>query len=260
MTQPTVPLRFEHELVVPGTPDEVWAAIATAAGISSWMMPTELEERLGGTVVFHMGDEDSRGTITGWEPPFRVAYEEPDWDTLGGQAGGTPVTPLVTEFLVEAQSGGTCLVRVVSSAFGTGADWERESMAGMEFGWRPMLDNLIVYLTHFRGQHGTPMDAMTTVEGAAPEVWTSLRSELGLHEVGQAVEARGIKGEVDRLGDGNALVRLTAPLPGYFTFWVHDMGGETVAGMAGYLFSDEASDYIEREHTAWQTWLTSLGS
>ena len=88
MTQPNVPQRFELELVVPGTPEQVWDAIATADGISAWMMPTELDERLGGTVVFHMGDEDSRGTITGFEPPRRVAYEE-DWATLGGQAGGT---------------------------------------------------------------------------------------------------------------------------------------------------------------------------
>ena len=57
-------------------------------------------------------------------------------------------------------------------------------------------------------------------------------------------------------------MRLTAPLPGY----CHLLGSrnqwaaKTVAGMAGYLFSDEARDYIERERTAWQTWLTSLGS
>ncbi len=39
---------------MPGTPAQVWDAIATANGISSWMMPTELEEREGGAVAFHM--------------------------------------------------------------------------------------------------------------------------------------------------------------------------------------------------------------
>ena len=48
------------------------------------------------------------------------------------RARGAPVTPLATEFLVEAQSGGTCVLRVVSSAFGTGADWEQEFFDEME--------------------------------------------------------------------------------------------------------------------------------
>ena len=45
MTTPPIPYRFELELEVPGTPDEVWHAIATADGIGAWMMPTELEGR-----------------------------------------------------------------------------------------------------------------------------------------------------------------------------------------------------------------------
>ena len=32
---------------VPGTPDEVWQAIATGPGISSWFVPTKFEDRDG---------------------------------------------------------------------------------------------------------------------------------------------------------------------------------------------------------------------
>src|SRR5579859_2105919 len=35
------------EVEVPGTPEEVWQAIATGPGISSWFVPTEFEERDG---------------------------------------------------------------------------------------------------------------------------------------------------------------------------------------------------------------------
>ena len=35
MTSPDVPHRFEIEVEVPGTPEQVWQAIATANGISS---------------------------------------------------------------------------------------------------------------------------------------------------------------------------------------------------------------------------------
>jgi uncharacterized protein YndB with AHSA1/START domain len=33
------------EVEVPGTPEEVWQAIATGPGISSWLVPAELEDR-----------------------------------------------------------------------------------------------------------------------------------------------------------------------------------------------------------------------
>ena len=33
------------EVEVPGTPEEVWQAIATGPGISSWFVPTRSEER-----------------------------------------------------------------------------------------------------------------------------------------------------------------------------------------------------------------------
>ena len=76
MTTPDVPLRLEFEIEVPGTPEQVWDALATAAGISAWFLPTESEERLGGRLVTHMGPEDAPADIIGWDPPRRFAYEE----------------------------------------------------------------------------------------------------------------------------------------------------------------------------------------
>ena len=37
----------EAEAEVPGSPEEVWRAIATGKGISSWFVPTTVEEREG---------------------------------------------------------------------------------------------------------------------------------------------------------------------------------------------------------------------
>ena len=79
MTTPDVPLRMELTFEMPGTPEQVWDAIATANGISSWMVPTDMDEREGGALIFHMGDTDSPGTVTGWEPPrrFCLLYTSP---------------------------------------------------------------------------------------------------------------------------------------------------------------------------------------
>ncbi|MCU1373227.1 MAG: Activator of Hsp90 ATPase 1 family protein [Actinomycetia bacterium] len=248
MTTPDVPHRFELSIEVPGTPEQVWAAIATANGISSWMLPTTMEEREGGHLAFHMGDTDSEGTVTGWDPPRRLAYVEPDWATLAGQAGAA-VTPMATEFLVEAQAGGTCVVRVVSSAFGTGADWENEFWASMAEGWLPAFDFLRLYLEHFPGQTVTTLTADAALDRPQHEVLAAMVSDLG---------SRGVTSELVQRNDLMATYRLTAPVPGFLTLIAADNDGATSAVVQGHLFSPDAAGYVEREQKAWQAWLEGL--
>ena len=45
----------EVETEVPGTPEEVWQAIATGPGISAWFVPAKLEGREGGRVALDFG-------------------------------------------------------------------------------------------------------------------------------------------------------------------------------------------------------------
>ena len=73
-----------------------------------------MEEREGGSLHFTMGPEmGSDGHVTRWDPPHRLVYEE-DWAALMGKDPAT-LSQLTSEFLVEAQSGGTCVVRVTSN-------------------------------------------------------------------------------------------------------------------------------------------------
>jgi uncharacterized protein YndB with AHSA1/START domain len=258
MSDPTVQLRMEMTFELPGTPEQLWDAIATAHGISAWFLPTDVDERQGGAIVFHMGEESSPGTVTGWDPPLRFAVEEPEWAALAGHAG-EPVTPLATEFLIEARSGGTCVLRVVSSAFGTGADWEAEFFEEMEKGWRPYFDRLRLYLTHFPGQQATLLDVSHTLKGRAGPVFAAMRQSLGLAEVGQAVEARGLTGTIQRLGAGDALLRVTDPVPGFLAFAAWDSSEDEVSVVVqGQLFSDDAPALVERERPGWQAWLETL--
>jgi uncharacterized protein YndB with AHSA1/START domain len=249
---------MEFTVEVPGTPEQVWDAIATGNGISSWFLPTDVEEREGGAFVTHMGEEESPGTVTGWEPPRRLAIEEPEWAALGGHAGA-PVTPMATEFLVEARSGGTCIVTVVTSAFGTGADWEQEFFEEMEKSWLPYFDQLKLYLAHFPGQRVTLLAADHTVPGRPEPVVSALRDSLGISEVGQTIDARGLTGQVERIGDLDALVRVTDPVPGFLGLAAWDTGsGSTNAVLQGQLFSDDAPAYVAREEPGWRDWLKSV--
>ena len=131
------------EVELPGTPEEVWQAIATGPGIGSWFVPSEVEERAGGELTFHLGPGmDAAGTVEVWEPPRRLVYEEPTWSS------GAP--PLATEVTVEARAGGVCVVRMVHSLFTADARWDDE-LGSMQSGWPPFFAVLRAYLTHYCG-------------------------------------------------------------------------------------------------------------
>ncbi len=261
-TTPTVPYRLEFSVEVPGTPEQVWHAIATAPGMSAWFLPTELEEREGGAVHFSMGpdmgpDMGSDGHVTAWEPPRRLVCQE-DWAALMGRDPDL-LSPLTSEFVVEATSGGTCVVRVTSSGFGTGAAWDAEWWNDMGASWIPQFDKLRLYLAHFAGQSATTMEAAATHPVAAEALWPALREAVAPGDEGAPVEVRGVTGVVERIGDRDALVRLTAPMPGLLQAAVHAMGdAETMAFVSAYLFSPDAAAYVEREQPAWQEWLSGL--
>ena len=92
---PDVPYRLEFSVEVPGTAEQVWQAIATAEGVSAWFLPTEMEEREGGSLRFSTGtDMGSEGRVTGWDPARRLVYEE-DWAALMGQDPGA-LSPLTS--------------------------------------------------------------------------------------------------------------------------------------------------------------------
>lgn len=256
-TAPHVPYRLQFEVEVPGTPEQVWQAIATARGLSAWFLPTALDEREGGSLHFAMGpDMGSDGRVTGWEPPHRLVYEE-DWAALMGKAPDE-LSPMTSEFVVEARSGGTCVVRVTTSGFGSGADWEQEWWDDMGTTWTPQFELLRLYLAHFPGQEAARLDVDATHAGDGPAVWAALRDALGVGAVGTTLDVRGVTGTVERVGDRQALVRLTAPVPGLLSASVYGGDDGATANVRAFLFSPDAAAYVRREEPAWQDWLDGL--
>ena len=135
---------------VVGTPEEVWTAIATGAGTSGWLHHTEVEGRQGGRYAFDQGlgtGLNDSGTVTAWEPPHRFATGGVRWEVPGS---GKP-TELATEWTVEARDGGTCVVRMVMSGFGAGAEWDDE-VDGTTAGMRAALESLRAHLAARAGQ------------------------------------------------------------------------------------------------------------
>jgi uncharacterized protein YndB with AHSA1/START domain len=247
----------QAEVEVPGSPEEVWQAIATGPGISSWFVPTEVEEREGGNVVSHFGPGmDSLAVITAWAPPRR--YSADSRDDMG------PDDPTVaTEWIVEAHAGGSCVVRVVHSWFASSDDWDAQ-FEGHTYGWQAFFRVLRLYLTHFRGQTGSAFQVM----GVAPEpkstAWDALTRPLGLAgtTVGQRVSAPAaappLGGLVESVGVPEwpeLLLRLDQPAPGVAHLVPHAMGGQVYLTIRLYLYGEQAPAAVERAEAAWHAWI-----
>jgi uncharacterized protein YndB with AHSA1/START domain len=252
----------QADVEVPGTPEEVWQAIATGPGISSWFVPAEVEEREGGTVICHFGPDssmDSLSTITAWEPPHRFTADSRD-----DMAPGDPT--IATEWIVEARSGGTCVVRVVHSWFTDKDDWDNQYEQA-EHGWVAFFRILRLYLTHFRGQPCAAFQLMAAAPEPKAEAWAALTGPLGLAGavVGQRVTSSAgappLAGVVERAGQPewpeDLLVRLDEPAPGLANFFALPMGGQVYLPTRFFLYGDRAPAAVARAEPVWQAWMQS---
>jgi hypothetical protein len=244
----------EAEIEVPGTPEEVWQAIATGPGVSSWFVPTE--KRDDGTVVSHFGPGmDAVAKETAWDPPRRFAAESE-------LAPGGP--KMATEWIVESRAGGMCVVRVVHSLFTDRDDWD-DQLESIEAGWPDYFQILRLYLTHFRGQPCLGIQLMAMAPEPAAEVWRRLTASLGLAEarVGERRKspagAPRLAGLVERTGaHGHAhqfLLRLDQPAPGLAHLFAMAMGPTVIASMRFYLYGTQAAGVAAREEPSWQQWM-----
>ena len=245
------------EVEVPGTPEEVWQAIATGPGISSWFVPTEFEERDGKPVAVKLNfgpGMESKSPVTAWDPPRMFSAESNGW------MPGSP--PIADEWTVEARAGGTCIVRVVHSLFASTDDWDNQ-LTGTESGWPGFFRILRLYLTHFRGQHSAMMQWMAPAAGTEAEAWETLTKALGLQgvKVGQrAVAPAGapaLGGVVEHFSQSpcNALLRLDKPGPGAAALGVVKFGGQVMVTLSFYLYGDQAGETVARETPLWQAWI-----
>jgi uncharacterized protein YndB with AHSA1/START domain len=240
-----------------GTPEQVWKAIATGPGISSWFVPTEVEEREGGVIKFHLGPGmDSVGTVTEWKPPFKFAYEERDW------APNAP--PLATELTIEARSGGTCVLRLVHSLFASGDEWN-DQLEGFESGWEVFFLILQLAFTFFRGQPCTNVFVLGESALAESKVWELMSASLGLKKAKKGdrrAAPSGVPpfdGVVERVSDGRphheVLLRTEKPAPGLVSLGAFTWGGKVHVAIRLYYYGDDFADAAAWSESRWRAWM-----
>jgi hypothetical protein len=125
-----MPPEFEcrREVTLAATPEEVWDAVATAAGNAAWLFPSGV---------------DPEGPDTkAWEPPhhFAVRSERGDWFNA-------------LEFEIEGREGGTTVLRYMHSGIFVD-DWDNQYDSVQQH-TDFYLHTLGEYLRHFGGRSAT---------------------------------------------------------------------------------------------------------
>jgi uncharacterized protein YndB with AHSA1/START domain len=251
----------EHERVidlsveVPGTPEQVWRAIATGPGITSWFVPHEVDEQEGGAVRmdFGAGFGEESARVAAWDPPHRLLFQ------------GNGERALAFEWLVEARAGGSCIVRLVCTGFGPGEDWDAE-YHGMSEGWPLFLGNLRLHLTHFPGQRARAVIPFRTVPGTRDSAFQAVCAALGVRAdlgPGDRLEASAsgsppLAGRVASApitaGTRAYLLVLDDPAPGTALLTAEASGDEVALSLWLYLYGPDASALPD----AWSPFLAAL--
>jgi uncharacterized protein YndB with AHSA1/START domain len=256
-SEPSGRRSIQIEFEVPGTPEEVWQAIATGPGISSWFVPTEIEEQNGKpvAVTYNFGPGMApRVEVTVWDPPRTFTKTSDGW------LPGSP--PIADEWSIEVRGGGTCVVRIVQSLFASTDDWDVQ-LEGAKLGLSGFLKILQIYLTHFRGQRATIMKWMAPAAGTEAEAWETLTAALGVKgsSEGQRWKAPAgvpaLSGVVEYLTRDpyDALLRVDKPGPGVAALGtVNYPGGPLMVAMNLYLYGDQAAATVARETPLWEAW------
>jgi uncharacterized protein YndB with AHSA1/START domain len=249
----------EAEVEVPGTPEEVWRAIATGPGVSSWFVPTQIEEKVVGHVRSTFGPgKDSVATITAWDPPRHYATSSSEETDHHGP-------PVATEWFIETRSGSTCIVRVVLSWFAETDEWDSQ-LEGSERGWNSMFRILKLYLTEFSGQTAQPLLFMEEASGSLTEAWDAFAGSLGIAGLsdGESFSTQpptpSLSGSVIEMdgpsGWPEALLKLTSPTTGFAYLFAISIGDETYRSIRFFLFGDQEASVASTMKADWQQWIS----
>ena len=248
----------EVEFVVPGTPEQVWQAVATGPGNSAWFSPATIDEHAGGTITFDFGaGVTTSGPVTVWEPPTRFGYEEVGW------SGEAP--PVATEVTVTRRSADQCVVRMTHSLLSDRDDWDAE-LESFESGWPTFFEILRIYLADHPGEPAAVVNATASPSATEAHVWKALVDAFGARDadLGDVVSlgTPRILGTVEQVQQNHRfrqlLLRITEPTAGALVAGTCTVGGQAMVNVSAYLYGSEAAQFAADDKPAWANWLAEV--
>jgi hypothetical protein len=253
---------IQVELEVPGTPEEVWETIATGPGVSSWFVPTKFEMGDNGIpkhVTSHFGKGmDAFATLKEWEPPHRFLATSEDY----GPDGPT----IATEWIVEAQSGGTCVVRIVHSLFAASDEWDNQ-LESHKKGWQWFFYVLRLYLSRFKGESSKVFRLMGRSADSQENTWLKLKTTFGIDGVAEggrftaSGEVPALAGTLEKIDNSGAplgaVLVLDEPASGIADIFSHEMGGQIYIVMDLHYYGEAGQEAFKRDEPKWQEWMNT---
>jgi uncharacterized protein YndB with AHSA1/START domain len=257
----------EMEFIAPGTPEQVWRAMATGPGNTAWFTNATIEGRVGGAIRFDFGaNGSSTGEVTTWQPPHRFGYVERDW------AEGAP--PIETEITVVSRSGDRCVLRMVHSLFASTDDWD-DQLEGFENGWPAFFAVLRLMLEHFAGHPAASFVALERVGEDVAVAWQRFSEALGVRGAAPGEEVTMLGAErwpltVERVqqdrrqrwtivrGSSGGIDGADGRVPGVVMVSAYQMAGKTQVGVTAYFYGEGAVEAAAAAQKRWGDWLTRV--
>lgn len=222
---------IRREVELEATPEEIWEAITTEAGMASWLFPNLVEP----------------ADVQVDEPPRRFVVRTEGEDGWFNQI----------EDVIEARDGSTTVLRYVHSGIFT-EDWENQyDAAGRHTDF--YLHTLGEYLRHFKGRTATyvgggPDGILAPESSSRPGSLDAVKRALGAASVGDEVrlDIEGLEpqeGVVDYANEHFLGIRTGDAM--YRVFGREAWGMPTA--VSAHLFADDADE--QRTAQAWSAWL-----
>lgn len=244
------------EVEAPGSVDELWQAIGTGAGLSSWFTRSEFSVGADGQptqLICHFGPGiSSAATLTQWDPPrgFSVISDE-------FIPGGPEVA---TDWNIEERDGKSCLLSVEHGLFVDSDEYDNHIEA-TEAGWPAFFRILQIYMAHHRGEPCALLELM----GAAADgdrAWEDVSSALGFSNAqpGERFAAPAgalpFSGLVDTVpGETEVILHIDQPTSGVAHLFVWPINDQILLSLRFYLYGEDAAKVVSREEPRWRSWM-----
>jgi hypothetical protein len=178
--------------------------------------------------------------------------------------GGEGAGGLAFEWLVEARDGGTCIVRLVNTGFGSGDDWDAQ-YDGLTEGWPLFLRNLQLHLGHFGGQTATALLPTAMWAGPRAQAWAALTGQLGIPTapaVGDRIQtsaddAPTLAGTVADVDSWKLALVVDQPAPGTAILAAEGNGDQVSVSIWSYLYGADGAAAAARDEPRWARWLSA---
>src|SRR4029450_13155923 len=144
--------------------------------------------------------------------------------------------------------GGTCVVRLVNTGFGSGDDWDAQ-YDGLSEGWLLFLLNLKLHLEHFRGQTATAALPTATWAGPREDTWAPFPGQPGPPQapaVGDRIQtsaddAPTLAGTVVDVASWRLALLVDQPAPGTAILAVEGTGDHVNVSIWSYLYGPDGA-------------------